>query len=89
MGADASRLVDGVGGGAGAGAQGGTATMTDEEFRSRSISKMDSEMRKKYAQGAKYNFKVSLVAPTTGGSIVIVQHVTRCCCRVPRVVAVQ
>ena len=44
--------------------------MTDEEFRSRSISKMDSEMRKKYAQGAKYNFKVSPMA-TTRGSIVI------------------
>jgi len=32
----------------------------------RSISKMDSEMRKKYAQGAKYNFK-GVVSPTFWG----------------------
>jgi hypothetical protein len=32
-------------------ADGGPAGMTEEEYRQRSISKMDSEMRKKYAQG--------------------------------------
>jgi hypothetical protein len=50
MGVDASKPA--------ADAAGGPTSMTEEEFRSRSISKMDSDMRKKYAQGAKYNFKV-------------------------------
>ena len=48
--------------------------MTDEEYRVRSISKMDKEMRRKYAQGAKFNFKVVVRGDSSTGKSTLLRR---------------
>jgi GTPase SAR1 family protein len=52
----------------------GPASMTDEEYRVRSISKMDTEMRRKYAQGAKFNFKVVVRGDSSTGKSTLLRR---------------
>ena len=49
-------------------------SMTDEEYRVRSISKMDKEMRRKYAQGAKFNFKVVVRGDSSTGKSTLLRR---------------
>ena len=52
----------------------GPESMTDEEYRVRSISKMDKEMRRKYAQGAKFNFKVVVRGDSSTGKSTLLRR---------------
>ena len=52
----------------------GPSSMTDEEFRARSIGKMDAEMRKKYARGSKFNFKVVIRGDSASGKSTLLRR---------------
>ncbi|MDA9098648.1 hypothetical protein N9L76_06915 [bacterium] len=53
----------------------GPQSMTDEEYRARSIGKMDVEMRRKYgSKGGKYNFKVVVRGDSSTGKSMLLRR---------------
>ena len=51
-----------------------TTTLSDEDYRRRMITKMDSSMRTKYGQGATYNFKLVLRGDVATGKSTLLRR---------------
>ena len=57
-----------------AGAAGTSAGLTEEQLRERGIAKMDQEMRRKFARGGKFNFKIVLRGDSSTGKSTLLRR---------------
>ena len=57
-----------------AGAAGTSAGLTEEQLRARGIAKMDQEMRRKFARGGKFNFKIVLRGDSSTGKSTLLRR---------------
>ncbi len=57
-----------------AGAAGTSVGLTEEQLRARGIAKMDQEMRRKFARGGKFNFKIVLRGDSSTGKSTLLRR---------------